>query len=161
MSINPLATSAIGRYVELFARLLTRIELETGPFGIEIGTKEEAEKSADDRLALLDAAKANFAQGIVATDELRGEAARNKREIEVAIRQIVMLQSDKLTLEQQRDEVKRLVATDVSTFRQVAGVPSPAPVRRERLIGFASGVVDSLAAAGIIWGGRAILNHLG
>ncbi len=151
--------SVLAWYVELIAKLIDRLEVSAGPFGVSLRLKEEAEKSADERLALIDAARTNLAQGIQAIDELRKEAADNKKKIEDAAAQLARLQSDKESLEHQRDEVKKLVATDITTFQQLAGVPSPAAIRRERFIGFASGIIASVVASGVVWGLKQLYDH--
>lgn len=146
-----LADSLLQWYVEQIARLLGRLEIRSGPLGLSLRLKEEAQRSADERIVLLDAARANLAQGIEAINELRIEAERNKKEIEVAALRLAQIEQDKQSLEHQRDEVKRLVTADITTFQQLAGVPSPTAIRRERLIGFASGVIASILASGIVW----------
>jgi hypothetical protein len=56
--------------------------------------------------------------------------------------------------------MQSVLKADVDAFRQVAGVPTATSIRRERLIGFVSGVAASLVAAGIVWGGTALVAYL-
>jgi hypothetical protein len=145
------AESVVQWYVEKIARLFTHFELRGGPLGLSLLFREEAERSVDERIALIDAARANLALGIQAIEELQTEAEKSRQEIQAAAQQIALLQRDRQTLQQQRDEVKRIVAADVTAFQQLAGVPSRAAIRRERWIGFVSGVSASLMATGIGW----------
>lgn len=81
---------------------------------------------------------------------MRNAAENFKREVESALGQIVMLQNDRASLEQELQLLRAIAQTDVGAFRKMAGVPSSSDILRERLIGFVSVVVSSLVASGLI-----------
>lgn len=121
--------------------------------------QEQTERSIDERIAKIDLAKANLLEGLQAIDELKAEAERNKKEVEIAVEQVNRLERNKIDLQSELAAIKTVVQTDVSAFRRVAGVLGPAEIRRERLLGFFSGVVASLVASGIIAATVAVIRH--
>lgn len=147
-------------YINLIARILRRFEIRWGWSGITIKLVSEARRGVDERIAMIDAAKANLLEGVRVIEELRAEAERNKREAQEAILQAAEIKQNKTELEQQHESIKKIIQSDVTAFRTVAGVPSPAAVRRERIIGFISGVIASVVASGVVWGIAKILDAL-
>ncbi len=108
------------------------------------------EESVDERIAKIDAARDYLIEGLKAVEELRSSADVSKRESELALRRLEQLIADKATMEEELTALRTVMNADVSAFRKVAGVPSQKDINRERLLGFVSGVVASLAAAGLI-----------
>lgn len=116
-----------------------------------------AQKNLDERIAKLDAARKNLEDGIDAIENLKIEAERSKVEIAAATLQVEQLAKDKASLSSRLEAMQTVLTADVDAFRQVAGVPNAAAVRRERLVGFVSGVAASLVAAGLLWAGTKLL----
>lgn len=152
--------SVLSVYIESVAKLLRRLRVEVGLGGVSISIADETQHSVDERIAMIDAARANLLNGVRAIDELRAEAERNKRDAEQALQQLSAIKQDKADLERQREALKTVIQSDVNAFRTVAGVPSAATVRRERFIGFVSGVIASVVASGIVWGIAKLIAHL-
>ena len=148
-------TDIVTIYIEFIVRILKKLRIEFSPsiFGVTISLNDEDtyRGSIDERIAKIDEAKANLLEGLRTIDELKEAAEYNKKEAEAALIQIAQLEKDKTSLEQELKSIKDIVQSDVSAFRKVAGVPSPATIRRERIIGFISGVIASVVASGIVW----------
>ncbi|PIA70324.1 hypothetical protein CDR19_16610 [Ectopseudomonas toyotomiensis] len=144
--------SLLSIYIEFVAKILRRLHVTVGISGISVGFQEEAQQSLDQRVAKLDAARANLVDGIQAIDQLMAEAQKNKTEIAEAAQQISRLKADKQTLAEELSAIKSVVTADVDAFRKIAGVPTVGDIRRERLIGFASGITASLIASALIYG---------
>ena len=103
------------------------------------------------RLAKIESAKTYLSDALQAMDDLKIAAENNKQDAKVALVQLEELHKNKHNLEKEIQTLKQLAETDTETFRKVAGILSPAQVRRERLIGFVSGVLASVVASGIVW----------
>lgn len=144
--------SLLSIYIEVVAKILRGLHISVGISGISVGFQEEAQHSLDQRVAKLDAARANLVDGIQAIDQLMAEAQKNKTEIVEAAQQISRLNADKQSLYEELNAIKSLVTADVDAFRKVAGVPTATDIRRERLIGFVSGIVASLIASALVFG---------
>jgi chromosome segregation ATPase len=112
--------------------------------------EEKAYGSIDQRIANIDSAKANLIEGLKAIEELKEAAERNRKDAETAIKQIAKLEHDKTSLQQEIAAIKSVVNADVNAFRKVAGVLGPSEIRRERVLGFISGVIASVTASGIV-----------
>ena len=69
------------------------------------------------------------------------------------------LKTDKTSLETELNNIRLVISSDVSAFKKLAGVPTLKEKRRERIIGFISGIIASVVAAGIIWGIAEIIRH--
>jgi hypothetical protein len=148
---SSLTVTAIEGFIEFVRRMLKRLKIGFDGRGIYVSLKEEEPKgSIDERIAKIDLAKANLLEGLRAIDELKASAESNKKEAENAIAQINRLSRDKTNLEQELEAIKRVVNADVTAFQRVAGVLGPAEIRRERLLGFVSGVIASVTASGIV-----------
>jgi len=148
-------------YIELVAKVLRGLHVSVGLSGISVGFQEEAQQNLDQRVAKLDAARANLVEGIQAIDQLMAEAQKNKAEIEEAAQQISRLQADKQTLAENINAIKSVVTADVDAFRKIAGVPTVSDIRRERFIGFVSGIVASLIATALIYGATKLFQGFG
>lgn len=153
--------SLLSIYIELVAKILRGLHVTVGISGMSVGFQEEAQQSLDQRVAKLDAARANLVDGIQAIDQLMAEAQKNKTEIAEAAQQISRLKADKQTLAEELNAIKSVVTADVDAFRKIAGVPTVNDIRRERLIGFVSGVVASLIASALIFGATKLFQSFG
>jgi hypothetical protein len=89
-------------------------------------------------------------EGLRAIEDLKQLAEANKKEAGDAIDQLDRLSRDKTHLEQELKAIRSVVNSDVTAFQRVAGVLGPAEIRRERLLGFVSGVIASITASGIV-----------
>ncbi len=147
-----LLESALSLYINLIAKILKRMRLRLTGSGIEISFDREVEASIDERIRKIDAARANLVDGLTAIDELRRSAEENKKEVQLALEQLAMLEQDKAQLQEKLQSVRQVISSDVEAFREVARVPSASDIRRERVVGFISGVVASIVASGVIYG---------
>jgi hypothetical protein len=112
---------------------------------------KQTSQSIDDRIAKIDEARSNLVEVLNAIDELRSAAEQNQRDAEIALRQLEKLEQDKASLEKELESVRGIIDVDVTTFRQIAGIPSTDDIRRERVLGFITGVLASVVASGIVW----------
>jgi len=119
---------------------------------VEISFDRGAELSIDERIRKIDRARENLVDGLAAIDELRQSAEKNKKEVQQALEQLAQLEKDKQDLQARLESTRQIIGSDVQVFREVAGIPSPAAIRRERVIGFISGVVALIVASGVIYG---------
>ena len=139
-------------YTDLIAKVLKRIRVKLNVAGVEISFGREAELSIDDRIRKIDKARENLVDGLAAIDELRQSAEQNKKEVQQALGQLAQLEEDKRNLQAKLESTRQIIGSDVQAFRDIAGIPSPSAVRRERVIGFVSGVVASVVASGLLYG---------
>lgn len=130
--------------VEVVERLFQRLGWLEAP-------GESATESIDERIAKIDAAKANLVEVLAAIDELRDAAEQNRHDAEAALRQLERLERDKSSLEEELAAVRGVIDTDVNTFKRIAGIPSENDIRRERVLGFITGVASSVVASGVVW----------
>lgn len=151
--IDALLTS----YINAVAQVLRKLRVSVKASGISISYEAEAQLSLDERIAKLDAARKNLADGISAIEQLKVEAEQSKVEVAAAALQVEQLSKDKASLTSKLEAMQTVLRADVDAFRQIAGVPDAAAVRRERIIGFVSGVAASLVAAAVIWGGTKLV----
>ena len=151
--------NVLSLYIELIAKILKRIRLRIKNGEFEISFDRQVEASIDERIRKIDVARANLVEGLSAIDELRKSAEDNKKEVKAALEQLAMLEQDKADLQEKLDSVRQVISRDVQAFREVAGVPSPSGIRRERVIGFVGGVVASIVASGIIYGVAKIIQN--
>lgn len=152
--------SFLSLYIDVIAKLLRSLRFTVGIAGVSIAYEEEAQQTLDERIGKLDAAKRNLADGIKAIDQLKLDAEKSKTEVAAAALQIEQLSQDKASLSSNLEAVRSVLNADVAAFRQIAGVPTAATIRRERIIGFVSGVAASLVAAGLIWGSAKLWSYL-
>jgi hypothetical protein len=161
MEIDNLSIKIISSFTELIYRLLKRLRIRFDVAGVHIFLEDEKYKeSIDERIARIDLARTNLIESLHAIDELKDAAERNKREVEAAVHQLAQLEQDKMLLQKELDSIKTIAQTDVETFRKVAGVLTPSQIRRERVIGFISGVVASTVASGIAWAIVKLIQYL-
>jgi len=144
--------------IELAAEMVSKMfaVLPPGllPFSIVI---EPATKSMDHRVARLDEARNALLEGLQAIDELREEADRNKQDLAKALTDLSNVQVNKATAERELHAVKEAVNVDIEVFRSIARIPDEAQIKRERLVGFVTGVLASIIASAIWWAGSKLV----
>lgn len=138
-------------YFELIEKILRRVKIsKVNILGLEISLDED-KGSIDERIKKIEAAKQNLLDGRSAIKELEKEAEKNKYELENALIKLSKIKTDKINLEAELNNIKQVISSDVSTFQKLAGVPTEKEKRKERIIGFFSGIIASIISAGIIW----------
>ena len=138
-------------YFELIEKILRRVKIsKLNILGLEISLDED-KGSIDERIKKIEAAKQNLLDGLSAIKELEKEAEKNKYELENALIKLSKIKTDKINLEAELNNIKQVISSDVSTFQKLAGVPTEKEKRKERIIGFFSGIIASIISAGIIW----------
>lgn len=156
-------SSVLIDYTNFIAKILRVLSVVVGVGGVTVEFEKKAQQSLDERIAKLDAAQKNLADGIEAIEQLKHDAERTKRDVTFAAEQLQRLSEDKEEAAKQLESIRRAANSDIDAFRQLAGVPTEASIRRERVVGFVGGVIASLVASAIIWGaGKAypyLLSH--
>lgn len=121
-----------------------------GVLGVDVSMSRSEKRSLDQRIARLDDAKAALTESLEAIDELRADAEVARTEHAAVVQALDTALSNKDDAEQKLESIRRIIEQDVSAFQEVAGV---ANIRKERLIGFLSGICASILATGIwTWG---------
>ncbi len=133
---------------EIVAKLLAILPPALFPFSISI---DPATRSIDQRVARLDEARHALLESLQAIDQLRHEADCNKQYLAIVVAELGAVKVDKAAAERELVAVKKAVDVDVEIFRSIARIPNEAQVRRERLIGFITGVLASVFASAIWW----------
>jgi hypothetical protein len=123
--------------------------------------KEIPVEGIDERIAKIQVAKELLVQAVATMDELRTTAETNKREVQATLAQLQEVGGEREAAKSELQQVRRLATADIEVFRKVAGIPSPAQIRRERLLGFVLGVLASVAATAIWWLASRYLPMLG
>ncbi len=150
MAIDPtILVSLLDSYFEIFSKIVNRVSLVADKSGVSVNVEKKS--SIDERIAKIEEAKTSLLEGVRLIDELKLSAENNKKEAELALSQITKLESDKASLQQELEAIKKIAQSDIETFRKMVGVPSTTDIRRERVIGFVGGIVSSLIASGLIW----------
>lgn len=140
---------------EVLVKAFGRISgISLGPISIDF-----EQRSLDERIARLDIAKRHLEDSLGAIEELQRAAKENKAQAESALKRLAQLQEEKSKAEIELSEVRKLATADISTFQKVAGVPSRAQVKRERVIGFALGVLASVVASGLVYLGTVLIKR--
>lgn len=151
-------------YFELIDRVLLvglRVKGDSSGFSISLEGISPPAGTIDERIAKIDIARENLAESLRAIDELKVAAEDNKKELQEALAKFQLLEKQKANAEIELQEIKRIAQADVETFRKLAGVPTEPEVRKERIIGFVSGVLASLFAAGLIYVGNYAWGYIG
>lgn len=146
--------SPIEMAVEMVSKMFAMLPDGVLPFSISI---EPATKSVDERVARLDEARHALMEGLQAIDELRDEADRNKQDLAKALAELSTVQVNKATAERELYAVKEAVNVDIEVFRSLARIPNDAQIKRERLMGFITGVLASIIASAIWWAGSKLV----
>ena len=140
---------------EIVSRLFAALPPGLLPFSISI---DPATKNIDQRVARLDEARNALMESLQAIDELRHEADCNKKDLTRVVAELSAVRVDKAAAERELFAVKNAVDIDVEVFRSIARIPDDAQVRRERLIGFTTGVLASVIASAIWWAGAKFIS---
>jgi hypothetical protein len=144
--VSNVFSRVLNDYIEVINALLRAL---FKPYGIDLRIGSSG--SIDERLAKIDQAKSNLSEALVAIDDLKLAAQQNKRETEDALLRMEKLKEDKIDLEMHVQTLRQLADTDTEAFRRIAGILSPQQIRRERILGFTSGVLASILASGVVW----------
>jgi multidrug efflux pump subunit AcrA (membrane-fusion protein) len=147
----------VDSYIDFVGFGLSRIRISAGLAGARIAIEPKS-KMIDSRLAKIDLARGALEESLAAIEQLKIEAENNKIEHQKSQRELDEALSSKDDAERKLVAVRSLIAQDIEAFQVVAGVPN---VRRERLIGFASGVIASTIATALWVGGSIFLKSLG
>ena len=126
-----------GGYIRVFADFLF-IPLDV------LSIRENGKGDLDSRLRKLDVAREALEESLTALDELKQEATSNERRHRQAVAELASTLESKESAERKLAAVQKAMEVEVGAFQLLAGVPD---VRKERLIGFASGVVASVIAS--------------
>jgi len=108
--------------------------------------------SIDDRIKKIELAKQNLLEGLSAIEQLQKEAENNRQEVQQALKKLGELEANKTSLLEEVQSIKEVINSDVSAFQKIARIPDEKQIRRERFIGFVSGIVSSIIATALIWG---------
>ena len=146
--ITKVIESVVDQVAKLFSR--SRIILKVPFIEWEINATSQ---TIDDRIEKLDDAKVALSQGLEAIDELRTDASRHKKEVQKALEELGTLSTETEELEAKKESIAKVLESEVSAFRDVAGIPSVLQRRRDKVLGFASGVIASMVASGLIYVG--------
>lgn len=142
--------SLLVNYIDIIEKILKRIKIsKVNVMGIEISI-DNSMGSIDERIKKIEIAKQNLIDGLSAIKELETEAENNKNEIKKALLEIQKLRVNKDDLEKELNSIKQVISSDVSSFKKIAGIPTEMQKKRERILGFISGVIASVLASGII-----------
>ncbi|WP_070360943.1 hypothetical protein [Duganella sp. HH105] len=144
----------IEQAAEIVSKLFAVLPPGLLPFSISI---DPVTKNIDQRVARLDEARNALMESLQAIDELRREADGNKLDLARVIAELSAVKVDKAEAERELFAVKKAVDVDVEVFRSIARIPDDAQVKRERLIGFVTGVLASVIASAIWWAGAKII----
>jgi len=143
--------STISILTDITASFLSKTKInKLNVLGIELSFKDDS-GSIDERIKKIDLAKKNLVEGLSAIEELKTEAQNNQRDAQNALLEIKRLKGDKSNLETELESIKRVIKSDVSTFKKIAGIPTDKEIKRERVMGFITGVFSSIIASGLIW----------
>lgn len=114
----------------------------------------KAKRSFDERVKRLDDAREALVESIAAIDQLSSDAQAVKLDHSRMVGELKTVTESKASAEKKLEEITRITNRDVSAFQTLAGVTN---VRRERWIGFGSGVL----ASAFVTVGWYILQRLG
>jgi len=151
--------NVLALYIEWIAKILKRLRLRIAGGGIEISFDRQVEESIDERIRKIAIARANLVDGLAAIDELRMSAEENKKEVQTALEQLAVMERDKADLQEKLQSVRQVISSDVQAFREVAGIPSKLDIRKERVVGFVSGVIASIVASAVVLGVAKIIQN--
>ncbi len=158
MSIGIDFTTGVFAVSELLLKLLKRIKVTYRIGGIQVEFEEE--KSIDERIAKIDEARSSMVEALTAIDELHQEAESNKTELIKALGTLAEAEKNKNQLKEELHNIRQVMQSDVTTFRKIAGIPSEEEVKKERVLGFFTGVLASVVASIVIWGITASWPHI-
>jgi len=129
-----------------------RLKANSSGISLFFESSPAANKTLDERIKKIDIARTNLLEGLHAIDELKQTAEENKSELESALLKLQELEQDKAIAEGELEQIKHIASTDISTFQKNAGIQTKNDIKKERVIGFISGVIASLIATAIFIG---------
>jgi chromosome segregation ATPase len=138
-------------WFEIFDRLLgARVRIRGDSAGLSLSLERPSNRigSIDERIEKLDVAREHLADALLAIDDLKNTAKDSKIELAELQNRFTVLEEQKASAESKLEEIQIVTRSDIEAFRTLAGIPN---VRRERFIGFVSGLVASLIATAIIF----------
>jgi flagellar hook-basal body complex protein FliE len=140
------ADKLLGGYIEAFATV-TGVLAEAMGLVVPRLPWEPPPASIDQRLTKLEVAKAALKDSLSAVEDLQRQAEEGKIEHERVRAELAATMANKDDAERKLQSIQELMAQNVEAFQTLAGVPD---VSKERLLGFASGVVASVIASGVV-----------
>lgn len=146
ISLVRILDKVLGGYINLFASVAREIAQLVGLEPPRLPW-EPPPASIDQRLAKLEVAKAALMESLSAVEELQHQAEEGKVEHERVRAELAATIASKDDAERKLQSIQALMTQDVEAFQTLAGVPN---VGKERLLGFASGVVASIIASGVV-----------
>lgn len=155
MSLESIAISILGTVGRAYFLPIEKLlNLAAEATGVEVRTSVGSSTERDARIAKIDDAKSNLKEAIIALDELKAEAQRNQANLTEALAKLSGVKAQHSVERDQLEKIRSIAQADIDAFRRMAGIQSPL---KERVIGFAGGVVASLLAAGLWKLGETIL----
>jgi flagellar hook-basal body complex protein FliE len=146
VSVVGVVDTLLGGYIELFARVVRQLGHHLGVPVPRLPWEPEP-PTIDQRLARLEEAKAALAESLAAIEDLQRQAEESKRDHARARSELAATIASKDDAERKLEAIKRLMDQDIEAFQTVAGV---ANIRKERMIGFGSGIAASVIAS-LLW----------
>src|ERR1035437_801511 len=143
----------VSNYIEFIAKSLSNILVKSNSKNPLLRFEEEKNSSIDARIKKIDLAKNNLLEGLTAINDLQLEASKNKKDVELAVKQLEELRNNKASLENEVESIKKIIDSDINSFKKIVGVPSSKDIRSERIIGFISGIAASIIASLLVLGG--------
>jgi len=153
---NSIAIEIVDFVTGDFAAKLLRIFARA--VGADAFITYERPRPVDERIARIDEARTALAESLEAIDELRVEADVARTEHAAVALALQTTLASKDDAEKKLQSIQRIMDEEVEAFRAVAGVSD---VRKERIIGFASGVAASIIATAIWTYGARLLDFAG
>ncbi len=137
-------------YIDIIEKILKGIRItKVRVLGVEISINNST-GSIDERIKKIEVAKQNLMEGLSAIKELETEAENNKKEVRKALLQIESLKANKDNLEEELQSIKKVISSDVTAFKKIAGIPSEKQKKKDRYLGFVSGVIASILASIVV-----------
>lgn len=160
MELPYFAAAFLKTVVDVMSKPVLRIGTKGGVPFADVVFEDEPRQTVDERIAKIDAARANLADALVAIDELKAAANANKADLETALEQLGRTQAEHDAATRELELVRQVANSDVETFQRLAGVPSKSQIAKERALGFLFGVIASLLASGIWWAAAKLWPYL-
>ena len=153
----------IARFLYLYFELIDRIfrvtlRIRSDSSGISVSFHDPKTLSSpiDERIKKIDSARENLVESLKAIDELKSTTHENKKELEEVLKKLGHIEKEKRSVEQELEKIRKITNSDIEIFRKLAGVPDDSDRKKERVVGFISGIVASLIASAIIFGGATL-----
>lgn len=151
MSIESPIVVLVDTVGRLLKNLRLRLNLDPlAPFSPSISIEYTSSRRADERIERLEDARKALSEGLQAVEDLKQEAEKNKQDSVQALATLAKLREHNASLSQQIEASKTIIESDIDAFRKIAGIPSEREQRRDKLLGFWTGVLASIVAA-VLW----------